>query len=367
MDQSPVWRAIVVGILRPLLFTLLKRDWKGQDNIPRKGGVIIAVNHLSWSDPLALAHFIYKAGRFPVYLAKAGVFKTPVIGRIIRRTGQIPVYRERSDAALALRDAEKGLRGGECVIFYPEGTCTRDPDLWPMAGKTGAARMALTTGVPVIPVAHWGAHILWPYGTKKFRPFPRKTMHVIAGPPVDLSKYEGRPLDAATLNAATADIMRAIADLLGELRGEPAPEKLYDHKEVTRARRAAEKGDPTEAEATDAAEVEASRTDDAEPIRTADAEAGDAAEPKRAGETEAREAAEPDRTARAEASDGAGVKASRAAEAEPDRTVEAKASDAAEAEQDGTAEAETSAAGDAPADRTAEAEGSDTGKEAKAS
>jgi 1-acyl-sn-glycerol-3-phosphate acyltransferase len=321
MDQSPVWRAIVVGILRPLLFTLLKRDWKGQDNIPRKGGVIIAVNHLSWSDPLALAHFIYKAGRFPVYLAKAGVFKAPVIGRIIRRTGQIPVYRERSDAALALRDAEKGLRGGECVIFYPEGTCTRDPDLWPMAGKTGAARMALTTGVPVIPVAHWGAHILWPYGTKKFRPFPRKTMHVIAGPPVDLSKYEGRPLDAATLNAATADIMRAIADLLGELRGEPAPEKLYDHKETVRARRAAEKGDPAEA----------------------DAEPGEAAEP-----------AEPNRTAGAEARDADDVETGRAAEAEPDRTVEA-------------------GAGDAPTDRTAEAsdavaaEGSDTGKEAKAS
>lgn len=240
MDHSPAWRAIVVGILRPLLFWFLKRDWRGRDNIPRKGGVIIAANHLSWSDPLALAHFVYKAGRFPVYLAKSSLFKAKGIGHILRRTGQIPVYRERADAALALRDAEKGLRGGEAVIFYPEGTCTRDPDLWPMAGKTGAARMALTTGVPVIPVAHWGAHELWPYGTKEFRPFPRKTMHIIAGPPVDLSKYAGRPVDAETLNAATADIMRAIADLLAELRGTPAPETLYDHRVATReARRAA--------------------------------------------------------------------------------------------------------------------------------
>ncbi|MFL6054963.1 MAG: lysophospholipid acyltransferase family protein [Actinoallomurus sp.] len=251
MDHSPVWRAIVVGILRPLLFTLLKRDWRGRDNVPRKGGVIIAANHLSWSDPLALAHFIYKAGRFPVYLAKSGLFKAPVIGRIIRRTGQIPVYRERSDAALALRDADKGLRAGECVIFYPEGTCTRDPDLWPMSGKTGAARMALTTGVPVIPVAHWGAQELWPYGTKRFRPFPRKTMHVIAGPPVDLSKYEGRPLDTETLNAATADIMRAIAGLLAQLRGEPAPEELYDHRAATRAKRAGETSDTADTEGTD--------------------------------------------------------------------------------------------------------------------
>lgn len=237
MKPSPVWRAIVVAILRPLLFNLLKRDWKGQQNIPREGGVIIAANHLSWSDPLALAHFIYKAGRFPVYLAKDAVFKSKVLGHILRKTGQIPVYRERADAGLALRDADKGLRAGECLIFYPEGTCTRDPRLWPMTGKTGAARVALATGSPVIPVAHWGAQELWPYGTKKFRPFPRKTMHVVAGPPVDLSKYAGRPLDTEILAAATADIMRAIADLLGELRGEKAPEELYDRRTAARTAR----------------------------------------------------------------------------------------------------------------------------------
>jgi 1-acyl-sn-glycerol-3-phosphate acyltransferase len=238
VEHSPVWRTIVVGILRPLLFNLLKRDWKGQENIPRKGGVIIASNHLSESDPLVLAHFIYTAGRFPVYLAKDSVFRSRVLGHILRRTGQIPVYRDRTDAGLALRDAEKGVRGGECLIFYPEGTCTRDPDLWPMTGKTGAARVALATGVHVVPVAHWGAHELWRYGTKKIRPFPRKTMHVVAGPPVDLSKYEGGPLDAETLTAATTEIMRAIADLLGELRGDKPPEKLYDHREAVRAARA---------------------------------------------------------------------------------------------------------------------------------
>jgi 1-acyl-sn-glycerol-3-phosphate acyltransferase len=242
MKYSPVWRTIVVGILRPLLFSLLKRDWKGQENVPREGGVIIAPNHLSESDPLVLAHFINRAGRFPVYLAKHSVFKSRVLGHILRRTGQIPVYRDRTDAGLALRDAEKGVRSGECLIIYPEGTCTRDPELWPMTGKTGAARVALATGVPVVPVAHWGAHELWRYGTKKIRPFPRKTMHVIAGPPVDLSKYEGRPLDAETLTAATADIMRAITDLLGELRGEKTPETLYDHREALGAARAGKDG-----------------------------------------------------------------------------------------------------------------------------
>ena len=74
----------------------------------------------------------------------------------MRGTGQLPVYRGQADAALVLRDVEQGLSAGACVIFYPEATATRDPDLWPMAAKTGVARAALATGVPVIPVAQWG-------------------------------------------------------------------------------------------------------------------------------------------------------------------------------------------------------------------
>jgi 1-acyl-sn-glycerol-3-phosphate acyltransferase len=236
-EYSKAWRMVSVGILRPLLFLLLKRDWRDRQNIPKRGGVIIAANHLSWSDPLAVAHFVYKSGRYPVYLAKDTLFNIKVLGPILRKLGQIPVYRDRADAGLALRAADAGLRAGECLMFYPEATVTRDPELWPMTGKTGAARLALTTGAPVIPIAHWGAHILWPYGTKNFRPFPRKTMHVIAGPPVDLSKYEGQPLNAQTLEAATTDIMHAIADMLGELRGEKPPDKLYDHHAAIRDRR----------------------------------------------------------------------------------------------------------------------------------
>lgn len=228
MSHSPAWRAVIASMLRPPLFLLLKRDWRGAENVPRQGGTIIVANHLSWADPLALAHFLYTAGRFPVFLAKAPLFQAKVLGRVLRRTGQIPVHRERSDTGLALRDAEQGLREGQCLIFYPEGTCTRDRDLWPMVGKTGAARLALTTGAPVVPVAHWGAQALWPYGTMRFRPFPRKTIRVSAGPPVDLTAYAGRRLDKPTLTAATADIMRAVTDLLAELRDGQPPATPYD-------------------------------------------------------------------------------------------------------------------------------------------
>ncbi|MFI6520243.1 lysophospholipid acyltransferase family protein [Spirillospora sp. NPDC050679] len=245
---SPAWRRFTIVILRPLLYGLLKRDWRGRGNVPRTGGVIIAANHISESDPLALAHFVYESGRYPVYLAKSTLFDVPVLKRILRGTGQIPVYRDRADAALALRDAEAALRRGECLMFYPEGSCTRDPELWPMTGQTGVARMALKTGAAVVPVASWGAHELLPYkkgeqsglrGSLKrgFHPLPRKTMRVAAGPPVDLSAYAGEPLTKETLHRATDEIMHAIAGLLGELRGQEPPRELYDHHKVLEERR----------------------------------------------------------------------------------------------------------------------------------
>ncbi|MGI9195946.1 MAG: lysophospholipid acyltransferase family protein, partial [Candidatus Nanopelagicales bacterium] len=103
---------------------------------------------------------------------------------------------------------------------YPEGTITKDPDMWPMVAKTGAARIALTARVPVIPMAHWGAHtVMRPY-RKELRILPRKTMHVIVGPPVALDDLYDKPLDADTLHEATERIMAAITDMLRQLRKE---------------------------------------------------------------------------------------------------------------------------------------------------
>jgi 1-acyl-sn-glycerol-3-phosphate acyltransferase len=245
---SPPWRLLTIVVLRPGLRAALGRDWRGTQNIPRTGGVIIAANHISESDPLALCHFLHANGRYPVFLAKSALFGKGFVGAVVRGTGQIPVHRDRADAATALSAAEDALAAGQCVVFYPEGTCTRDPDLWPMTGQTGVARLALTSGVPVIPLASWGAHELMPYrkgeksglaGTLKpgFHPFPRKKMHVIAGPPVDLSMFAGQPLTPAVLHEATGHIMRAIVGLVGELRGTEPPAELYDHHKAMRQRR----------------------------------------------------------------------------------------------------------------------------------
>jgi 1-acyl-sn-glycerol-3-phosphate acyltransferase len=113
-------------------------------------------------------------------------------------------------------------------VVYPEATITRDPGLWPMVGKTGAARIALATGAPVIPVAQWGAHrFLPPYA---HRPVlrPRATVHARAGAPVDLSDLQGTTPTPETLDTATERIMAAITAQLEIIRGERAPAERFD-------------------------------------------------------------------------------------------------------------------------------------------
>lgn len=232
-SYSPGWRLISKIILRPLIPALMKNDWRGQENFPATGGMILAANHLSYFDVLSLSLFTDRAGRYPVFLAKSSLFSIKVLGPILHKLGQLPVYRGQSDAALVLRDAEQGLRDGACVIFYPESTVTRDPAQWPMVAKSGVARLALATGVPVIPAAHWGAQRILPYGSAIPKIIPRKRVQVLAGPPVDLSEFQGQPMTAAVLRAATAKIMADITGLLAEIRQEEPPETVF-HPAVAR-------------------------------------------------------------------------------------------------------------------------------------
>jgi 1-acyl-sn-glycerol-3-phosphate acyltransferase len=235
-SYSPAYRRASKIILWPLIQVGMKHDWHGQDNIkniPADQGLILAINHLSYADIFADSLFAYEAGRYPVFLAKSSLFDIKVLGSIIRKLGQLPVYRGQADAALVLRDAEQGIKNGACVIFYPEATVTRDPDQWPMVAKTGVARLALATGAPVIPIAHWGAQKILPYGS--FRPHlvPRTTVQVSAGPPVDLSEWEGQPMTTQVLRAATEKIMKDITALLAGIRGETPPAEPY-HPAVAR-------------------------------------------------------------------------------------------------------------------------------------
>jgi len=228
-SYSPTWRLISVIVLRPLIHLVVRNKLAGRQNIPRTGGVILAPNHLSYADWGTDAQFCYEAGhRYPVFLIKASAFEIKGIGAFLHKAGQLPVHRGRANAALVLEEAEEALADGAAVIIYPEATATRDPDLWPMVAKTGVARLALVSGVPVIPVAHWGTQDILPYGSKKVRLFPRKTVRTVAGPPVDLSQWAGQRMSASTLRAATAAIMGEVTALVAQLRGEEPPAVAFD-------------------------------------------------------------------------------------------------------------------------------------------
>ncbi len=228
-DHSrPFTYRLAIAIVRPLLMLFTKREWSGAENLPTEGGYVVCPNHYSYLEPLVFGHFLVDHGHSPRYLGKVEVFKTPVVGAIVRNADQIPVYRESGRAADSYRAAVAAVRAGKGVAIYPEGTLTRDPDLWPMRGKTGAARVALETRCPVIPVATWGAHeVLAPYSTR-LRLLPRRTMQVRAGAPVRLDDLHGREITTEVLHEATARIMAAITAELEVLRGEKAPVVRFD-------------------------------------------------------------------------------------------------------------------------------------------
>lgn len=198
------------------------------ENIPRSGGVIIVANHASHFDPLVVAHYIYGAGRWPQFLGKASLWRVPVMGPFLRKVRQIPVERGSVEAVKSLDALIEALNNDGVVVIYPEGTTTRDPLLWPMRGKTGAARLALVTGAPVVPVANWGAQDIFDPRTGKLSLRPRRPVTVTSGKPIDLSRWAGATPGRAVLEEMTEHIMHEISGLVGELRHEQPPAELYD-------------------------------------------------------------------------------------------------------------------------------------------
>ncbi|MGI9226740.1 MAG: lysophospholipid acyltransferase family protein [Candidatus Nanopelagicaceae bacterium] len=219
---------IGAAVLMPILKVITKRNWLNTEMIPKSGPAVFFSNHVSYLDALVFAHYFFENGRALRFIGKEAVFKIPVVGWVLYKAEQIPVKRESDSAAVALGEAIAALKMGHAIGIYPEGTLTRDPNLWPMTGKTGAVRLAIASGAPLIPVAQWGDHeILAPY-SKKLKLFPPKPISIKCGDPIDLSKWAGKVDDPAAMEEATNYAMRILADMVGELRNEPAPAQLFD-------------------------------------------------------------------------------------------------------------------------------------------
>lgn len=228
--RARIWIGVAAWTLRPVANILMRKQWLGLEKLPKGQGFIMCPTHCTEIDPIVVGHMLYNQDIMPHFMAKDGLFRTPLVGTVLRGARQIPVQRAGSTAGKSLELARAVLDEGGAIIVYPEGTLTRDPDLWPMRGHTGAARLALMTGAPVVPVAHWGAQEAFPRYAKRVHIFPRKTVRVLVGDPVDLSRFKDAPLDRATLDAATTVILDDMTALLAQLRGEEPPAVRWDPK-----------------------------------------------------------------------------------------------------------------------------------------
>ena len=201
-------------LIGPVLRLFFPTKVIGRENLPESGGVILVGNHVSVADsfftPLHLKRRVY-------YLAKSEYFtEKGVKGRLKKwffsGVGQVPIDRAGANAARAALDSGiRLLREGKVLGIYPEGT--RSPDGRLYKGKTGAARMALEAGVPVVPVVMIGTAKINPIGSKMWRP-GRITM--VIGRPLDFSRYEGMAGDRFVERSMTDEMMYRIMELSGQ-------------------------------------------------------------------------------------------------------------------------------------------------------
>ena len=212
-------------VVRPESFPYARFDYAGLENIPERGPALLAANHRSYFDVVALAIIAARLGRPVRFLGKRQIFDAPVVGQIARALGGISVDRG-SGSDQPLRDAQRALEAGELLVILPQGTIPRgeaffDPVL---RAKTGTARLAAMTGVPVVPIGLWGTEAVWPRSARV------PNMMNITHPPLVRVRV-GAPVHLGLEDAVadSAAIMDAISGLLPDeavLRGQPTEEEL---------------------------------------------------------------------------------------------------------------------------------------------
>lgn len=226
-EKAGFWIWFASAFFHPACALLARRDNRNTERIPRDGGALLVMNHISHIDPVYDSVFVHRLHRLPHFLAKESLFRPPLVRQVMYGTGQIPVYRGTTDARDSLRDADAALADGKIVVIYPEGTITRQPEGWPMYARTGVARLALRHDVPVIPVARWGTREILDGYHKRFRPFPRHDVVTLVGEPVDLSAYRNQPVTSDLLREVTDLLMADVTRLVAQIRGETPPTHVF--------------------------------------------------------------------------------------------------------------------------------------------
>lgn len=222
--------AAVLGGVVTVLSRLQVARVRGEREVVRElppGGVIVISNHTSYADGILLALVCRRLGRSARLLATAGVFRAPLLGSVVRKLGFIPVNRGAADASDSLAPAAEALAAGEVIALFPEGRLTRDPDHWPERAKTGAVRLALRTGAPIVPVAMEGAYRL--VGKKRMvlglvkAIVLRPKVLTAVGDPIDVRAMLRGDETPDEVRRLTDEVMAQLVDLVAGLRGQEPP------------------------------------------------------------------------------------------------------------------------------------------------
>jgi 1-acyl-sn-glycerol-3-phosphate acyltransferase len=213
--REPIYVLARTAIILPLR-VCFRWDIQGLERIPRRGPALLAFNHISYLDPLAISNIVDHAHRRPRFLTKSELFRDKRIGWALRGCGQIEVHRGTRRAQVALKAALDALARGEVIVIFPEGTVTTNEDLSPMAPRSGVTRLALAGGVPVLPCGIWGTHNIWPKGfASNWRPGQR--ISVTIGEPLAITGSLESPRE---WEDAGRQIMSRIESLVAPLRAE---------------------------------------------------------------------------------------------------------------------------------------------------
>jgi 1-acyl-sn-glycerol-3-phosphate acyltransferase len=225
--REPIY-VLTRSIVIPFMHVWFRWHIEGLTNIPSSGPAIIASNHIAYLDPLAIGYAVDRAGRRPRFLAKSELFADKKVAWVLRGCGQIEVQRGSRAAPVALDQALDALDRGEVIVIFPEGTVTTNDDLSPMPPKTGVVRLALKSGVPVLPCAVWGTANVWPKGYRHdWR--PGRDIALAVGQPIqttgDMSNRDDWERAGRTIMDEVAGLVAGLKPLIEDRRRPRKPSK----------------------------------------------------------------------------------------------------------------------------------------------
>ena len=189
-----VYPPVIVAIKTFWKYLGLQFDFEGEENVPRKGGAILAINHVSYLDFAITGTAALPAGRYVRFMAKKEIFDNKLAGPLMRGMHHINV--DRSNGSASFVAALRALKSGEIIGIFPEGTISTSFEIKGL--KSGAVRLAMGAGVPIIPTIVWGSQRIWTKGVKRNLHRKKFPVTVCFGEPIFYER--GADVEEAELN-----------------------------------------------------------------------------------------------------------------------------------------------------------------------